>query len=76
MLIMKAPSEVLHDADARLLHVALSCVTVHVYTRKPPAVVASGAPLPMPKLVEPAAKFLQYGKMALGLMPNGGVLGV
>ena len=38
--------------------------------------VASGAPLPTPKLVEPGAKFLQYGKMALGLVPNGGVLGV
>lgn len=43
--------------------------------RKPPSVAAVGASLPMLKLVEPSVKALQYGKMAFGLVPNGGALG-
>ena len=59
MLIMNAPIELLQPVDVGLLQRLLSCVTVHVYTRKPLETVAAGAAGPMPKLVAPSAKFLQ-----------------
>ena len=33
MLIMNAPSELLHEVDVGLVQCALSCVTVQVYSR-------------------------------------------
>ena len=60
MLIMNAPSALLHPEEAAgLLQLLLSCTTVHVYSLYSGVCCACTGAKPMLTLVDPCAKFLQ-----------------